>query len=140
MSAKQIKYFGTSAQKARLRNRRRATNSTKAVRKTVSRARTYHRPRKSSARKNPGDILSLVLNPGGRKGKNMAASRRRSRSSGRRSNYRRNRRNPVRTNHRRRRRNMKANPVRTNHRRRRRNNTRHNRRRNFRRNQGGASG
>jgi hypothetical protein len=136
MSAKQIKYFGTPAQKARLRNRRRATNSTRAVRKTVSRARTYHRPRKSSARKNPGDILSLVLNPGGRKGKNMAApKRRRSRSSGRRSNTRRNRRmNPPR--HRRRRRNMRMNPVRTNHRRRR-NYTRH-RRRNFRRNMGGA--
>jgi hypothetical protein len=138
MTAKQIKYFGSPAQKARLRGRRRATNSSRAVRKTVSRARTYHRPRKSSARNNPGDILSLVLNPGGRKGKNMAASRKRSRSSGRRSNYRRRRnRRLMNPHHRRRRRNMRANPVRTNHRRRRRNYTRHNRR-NFRRNQGGA--
>jgi hypothetical protein len=114
LTPKQIKFFGTPAQKASLKRRRatsRTNSSKKAVRKTVNRARTYQ-PRKSSARKNPGDILSLVLNPGGRKGKkNMAAkSSKRSRAA-RRAYLRRMRQtNPARPKHRRRYK-AKSNPA-----------------------------
>ena len=135
LSAKQIKFFGTPAQKAALK-RRRATSRT-SVRKTMNRARTYHKPRKSSARKNPGDILSLVLNPGGRKGKNMAATRRRrkaSASSG--GRVRRRRRSVANPHHRRRRRTM-SNPA---PRRRSRRNYGHRRRTNRRRNPGFSGG
>lgn len=164
MSAKQIKFFGTPAQKAGLRRRKnislprgwgaRASRREARLRTSYSRALRYGkrrakqlslglgrtkgrainsarvRPRKSRARQNPGDILSLVLNPGGRKGKQMAAPRRRRRSnksaSGRR--YHRRRRSVANPHHRRRRR-MVANPA---HRRRRnrRNYTHHRRRRN----------
>lgn len=161
LSAKQVKYFGTPAQKAALRNSRsrrrnwspfkkkvtaswkrtkktgkrtpygvigfQRTNSSRA-RNTAQRSRSYL-PRKHRARsKNPGEILSLVLNPGGtKKGKNMAAPRRRRKSSsasGRRSHRRRSVANPH---HRRRR---MSNPV--HHRRRNRRNygRRHNLRRN----------
>ena len=132
LSAKQIKYFGTPAQKAALKNsRRRKLNSSKA-RSTARRSRSYL-PRKHRARtKNPGEILSLVLNPGQKKGKkNMAARKRRSsRASGRRSNYRRRRRSVANPHHRRRRRTM-SNPT---PRRRRRQNRRNPRRSNMRRN------
>jgi hypothetical protein len=127
MTPKQIKFFGTPAQKAALRNsRRRKLNSSRA-RNTASRSRSYL-PRKHRARtKNPGEILSLVLNPGGRKkGKTMAEPRRRrrSRASGRRSNRRRRSvANPHRHHHRRNR--MHLNPSRRHHRR---HNRRHNRR------------
>lgn len=140
LTAKQIKFFGTAAQKAGLKRRRtisRPSSSKRAVRKTVNRARTYHKPRKSPARKNPGDILSLVLNPGGRKGKNMAATRRRRKSSassgGR---VRRRRRSVANPHHRRRRRTMRANLAP----RRRRNYTKHRRRSNRRRNPGFSGG
>lgn len=137
LTAKQIKFFGTAAQKAGLK-RRRATSRPNSVRKTVNRARTYHKPRKSSARKNPGDILSLVLNPGGRKGKNMAATRRRRKSSassgGR---VRRRRRSVANPHHRRRRRTMRSNPA---PRRRNRRNYGHRRRTNRRRNPGFSGG
>lgn len=138
LTAKQIKFFGTAAQKAGLK-RRRATSRTGSskVRKTVNRARTYHRPRKSTARKNPGDILSLVLNPGGRKGKKMAATRKRRKSSassgGR---VRRRRRSVANPGHRRRRRTM-SNPA---PRRRSRRNYGHRRRTNRRRNPGFSGG
>ena len=137
LTAKQIKFFGTPAQKAALKRRRTTSPSSKrAIRKTVNRARTYHRPRSSPARKNPGEILSLVLNPGGRKGKNMTAPRRRRRSSassgGR---VRRRRRSVANPHHRRRRRTMHSNPA--PHRRR---YTRHRTRHNRRRNPGGMSG
>lgn len=76
LSAKQIKWFGTPAQKAALKSsRRRKANSSRA-RNTASRSRSYLPRKKHRARsKNPGEILSLVLNPGGRKKghKNMAA-------------------------------------------------------------------
>ena len=135
MTAKQIKYFGSPAQKRNLKMRRHRAAS--PARKTVNRARSYHRPRKSPARKNPGEILSLVLNPGGRKGKNMAAPRRRRKSSassgGR---VRRRRRSVANPHHRRRRRRTMSNPAP----RRRRNYTRHHRRHNRRRNPGGMGG
>lgn len=142
LTAKQIKFFGTPAQKARLRTRRsNAAPGKRARRRARSHAhRAYYskpNPRKSPARKNPGEILSLVLNPGGRKGKNMAATRRRrksSASSGRR--VRRRRRSVANTHHRRRRRTM-SNPA---PRRRRRMNTGHRRRYNRRRNPGMSSG
>ncbi len=142
MTAKQIKFFGSPAQKAGLRRRRRTTSSSKrAVRKTVNRARVYHRPRKSPARKNPGEILSLVLNPGGRKGKNMAATRRRRKSSASSGGRVRRRRRSVANPHRRRRRrNLKANPVRMNRRRRSNRNYGRHRRRTNRRNPMGGSG
>ena len=90
LSAKQIKFFGTPAQKAALKNSRKRKRNA-AARTTMRHARktfgTRHRRRARA--KNPGDILSLVLNPG-KKGSTMARARR-SRSSGRRRNYRRRR-------------------------------------------------
>jgi hypothetical protein len=77
LTAKQIKYFGTPKQKAALKAHRRRKSTSSRARNTASRSRSYL-PRKHRARsKNPGEILSLVLNPGGRKkGKsNMAESR-----------------------------------------------------------------
>ena len=137
LTAKQIKFFGTPAQKAALKRRRTTSHSSKrAVRKTVNRARSYHRPRKAPARKNPGEILSLVLNPGGRKkGSTMAKSSKRSRAA-RRAYLRRMR---TRTNPRpsHRRRTMRANPA---PRRRRWANSGHRRRYNRRRNPGMSSG
>lgn len=87
LSAKQIKFFGTPAQKAALKaNRKRKRNA--SARTTMRRARktfgTRHRRRARA--KNPGDILSLALNPG--KGRTMARARK---SSGRRRNHRRRR-------------------------------------------------
>lgn len=136
LTPKQIKFFGTPAQKAALR-RQRANSRTHRKRSTGApfsrkrrKARANHRPRtRSQARRNPGDILSLVLgNPGGkRKRGSMARSRRK--SSGRRtrsrSNYprRRRRSNPFRAHRRRRHFNY-------GHRRRRRSNRRMNYRRN----------
>lgn len=111
LSPKQIKFFGTPAQKAALKRQRATKRNATHRKRTIGtpfrrknrkrRANRSHRPRtRSQARRNPGDILSLVLgNPGGKKkGKTMA--RRRRKSSGRRnrsrSNYRRRRRtNPV---------------------------------------------
>ena len=93
LTAKQIKFFGTPAQKAALKRRRKANSS--RARNTASRSRSYlPRKHRRARAKNPGEILSLVLNPGGsKKGKNMAAHRRkRSRASGRRSNTHRRRR------------------------------------------------
>jgi hypothetical protein len=88
LSAKQIRFFGTPAQKAALKNSRKRKRNASA-RTTMRRARktfgTRHRRRTRA--KNPGDILSLTLNPG--KGRTMARARRR--SSGRRRNYRRRR-------------------------------------------------
>jgi len=91
LTAKQIRFFGTPAQKAALKNSRRRKRNASA-RTTMRRAhKTFgtrlHR-RRPRAKKNPGDILSLTLNPG--KGRTMARARR-SRSSGRRRNYRRRR-------------------------------------------------
>ena len=133
MTAKQIKFFGTPAQKAALKNsRRRARNRVRPnhrARATARKARS-NAPRRVRARaKNPGEILSLVLNPG-KKGKNMAKRRRNSRRASGRRSYRRRRRsvaNPSRHHayhHRRRRRSM--NPGRRYTRR----HTRRNRRRN----------
>ena len=177
LSPKQIKFFGTPAQKAALKRKRNGAHSAKMrffrpstkrapkrknvaagfydedgyfhpirasydydsrrttnprARNTAKRSRSYVSKKRRA--KNPGEILSLVLNPGGtKKGKNMAASRRRKKSSsasGRRS-YRR-RRSAAKTNpHHRRRRRAMSNPA--PRRSRRRNYTRHRRRSNGRR-------
>jgi len=143
LTAKQIKYFGTPAQKAALKrkNRRHTAAGTRsrrntAARRTVSRARAYTH-RKSS--RNPGDILSMVLtpmaNPGRKKGTKMAAHRRR-----------RHHRRSARSNDPRRRHRRRGNPVHpvmyAHNRRRRRHNSprRAHRRRYYRRNaaRGGA--
>jgi len=110
LTAKQIKFFGTPAQKARLRTRRsNAAPGKRARRRARSHAhRAYYsksNPRKSPARKNPGEILSLVLNPGGRKkGNTMAATKSKRSRAARRAYLRRMR--------------AKANPPRHHHRRR----------------------
>jgi hypothetical protein len=96
LSDKQIAIFGSKQQKAALKRRRSMARSnshrkrSNSVQRTIHRAKSYSR-RKSHRRKNPGDILSLVLNPGGtKKGKSMAAPKRRKyRSSDRRHNRRR---------------------------------------------------
>ena len=146
LTAKQIKFFGTPAQKAGLRRRHARRSNAAPGKRSRRRARAAkvlamvrkqsYNPRKSSARKNPGGILSLVLNPGGRKkGSTMAKSSKRSRAA-RRAYLRRMR---TRTNPRpsHRRRTMRANPA---PRRRRRANTGHRRRYNRRRNPGMSSG
>lgn len=122
LTPKQIKFFGTPAQKAALKRRR--ANSGSRARNTARRSRSYF-PRKHRA-KNPGEILSLVLNPGGtKKGKkNMAKARKSHSASGRRHHSR--RRSVANVTHHKRRR-AKANPARRYHRRR--NYTRHHRRR-----------
>lgn len=88
MTAKQIKFFGTKAQKAGLKR------SNKHRRRTAAHSRPNRAPKRKSranrshrARKNPGDILSLVLNPA--KGKKMAAHKKRSTSNPRRYHRRR---------------------------------------------------
>lgn len=120
MTAKQIKFFGTKAQKAGLKRsnkHRRRTAAHSRPNRAKKRANRSHR-----ARKNPGDILSLVLNPA--KGKKMAAPKKRRRSR------RRSTSNPRRYH---RRRAARMNPARRHHsygHRRRSNRRRHNRRRN----------
>ena len=97
MTAKQIRYFGTKAQRSALKRRRRA-GASKKRRHNVARHRRRTRPRlharakprkqnrrraahRTRRRSNPGEILSLVLpNRGGRKGKKMAAHRRKKRN------------------------------------------------------------
>ncbi len=85
LSDKQIKFFGTPAQKAALKRKRsRRRNVAGSKRKTgifrkrsstkVHRART--RPRRVKQRSNPGEILSLVANPAKRRKKVMAHRRR----------------------------------------------------------------
>jgi hypothetical protein len=118
MTPKQIKFFGSKAQKAALKrsNHRRRTAAVSRPNRSKKR-RAGNRPR--HARRNPGDILSLVLNPGGKK---MAASkRRRSRRRSRASNPRRHRRRAA---------SHRSNPARRHHsygHRRRRTNRRHRR-------------
>jgi hypothetical protein len=116
LTPKQIKFFGTPAQKAALKNsRRRKANSSRA-RSTAQRSRSYLTRKHRTRSKNPGEILSLVLNPGGRKKgkKNMAAkSQKRSRAA--KLAYRRRMRakaNPSHHRPRHRRRTIKANPRR----------------------------
>lgn len=95
LTAKQIKFFGTPAQKAALKkNRFRKRNA--SARSTMRRAhkqfgQRLHRRRTRA--KNPGDILSLTLNPG-KVRKEMAASKRHRRRA--RLNTRRRRSNPRR--------------------------------------------
>ena len=138
LTAKQIKFFGTPAQKAALKRRRTTSHSSKrAVRKTVNRARSYHRPRKAPARKNPGEILSLVLNPGGRKKGTTMAAKSSKRSRAARRAYLRRMRAKANPRPRHRRRTVRANPA---PRRRRRANSGHRRRYNRRRNPGMSSG
>jgi hypothetical protein len=122
MTAKQIKFFGSKAQKAALKrsnkSHRRRTAAHSRPNRRKARSNRSHRPRK-----NPGDILSLVLNTG--KGKKMAAPKKRRRSR------RRSTSNPRR--YHRRRATNRMNPARRHHsygHRRRTNRRRHNRRRN----------
>lgn len=142
LTAKQIKFFGTPAQKAALKRRRATSRSSKrAVRNTVSRARAYQpRPRKSPARKKNvgGEILSLVLNPGGRKKGNTMATTKSKRSRAARRAYLRRMRAKANPRPRHRRRTMKSNPAPRRYRRR--SNTHHRRRSNRRRNPGIGSG
>ncbi len=124
LSAKQIKYFGTPAQKAALKRHRAASRH--SVKKTVNRSRSFAKHPHRKVKNVGGEILSLVLNPGGRKGNNMAAPRRRksSRSSGRR-----HRRRSTQPNTHHRRRASRPNPGGTHRRRARRPNAHHRRRR-----------
>ena len=96
LSAKQVKFFGTPAQKAALKRKRSVKRN---VAKKTNRVR--HRAR-AVRRKNPGEILSLTLGNPARKRKNKVAKAKRNR---RRVHARRH--NPV--VHRRRRR--RSNPV-----------------------------
>lgn len=97
MSAKQIKFFGTPAQKAALKtSRKRKTSARKHAKRTVNPVRTAKRTRRRS-RKNPGEIITLALGNPARKGKNsMARKRKKSTSRRRRSRVARHRvSNPV---------------------------------------------
>lgn len=102
MTAKQIKFFGTPAQKAALkRSRSRAAQRTNRASQTRRKAsRAAHRPA-ARKRSNPGEILSLVLNPGQKKGKSMAATKRK-RSSGQRKHRPSSHKSNTRRHHRRR--------------------------------------
>jgi len=106
LTAKQIKFFGTTAQKAGLKRKRRANWS--LFKKQSSRAKPNGprvKPRAKHRARNPGEILSLVLNPGGRKkGNTMAATKSKRSRAARRAYLRRMR--------------AKANPPRHHHRRR----------------------
>lgn len=117
LSAKQIKFFGTTAQKAALKRSRHSKRSkpnkgAPFSRKTRRAKAKSHRSRTSPRkRSNPGDILSLALLPSGNPGrkkrsKSMAAPRkrrRRARTSQRRNTRRRAaRKNPGTRMHRRR--------------------------------------
>jgi hypothetical protein len=139
MSAKQIKWFGTKAQKAALKNsrRRKRANASrrhtkrhsparrnaapKRARATRRAHRTTHR-RRTRRRSNPGGIVEVALNPATpkRRKKTVARTRRRKRSNARRRHHtvRHRRRNPVATTRRHRRRRS----YRTNRRRSRRSN------------------
>jgi len=125
LSAKQIKYFGTPAQKAaqkasRHRKRSKANKGAPFSRKArMNRKAKSHRRRTSPRRRtNPGDILSLAFNPGQKRRKTMAATKRRRRRA--RAGQRRNTT---------RRRHMRANPAVRRHNRRRHHTVRHRRNR-----------
>jgi hypothetical protein len=100
LSDKQIKFFGTPAQKAALKRKRSRRRNAGSKRKAgsfrkrsstkIHRPRT--RPRHVKQRSNPGEILSLVANPAKRRKKVMAHRRRKRAAS-----------NPARRSHRRRR-------------------------------------
>ena len=98
LSAKQIRFFGTPAQKAALKRsrsaKRAAAHRNRSVPKKRNRRRAAHRTRRRS---NPGDILSYAIplgNPG-RKRRSMAKHAKRRRASAK------HRRNPARRAHRR---------------------------------------
>jgi hypothetical protein len=81
LSAKQIRFFGTPAQKAALKNSRKRKRNAAArthVRRATKRVSRVSHRRRTRAQKNPGDILSLTLNPA--RGKSMARRKRRSTS------------------------------------------------------------
>lgn len=124
MTAKQIRFFGTKRQRAALRHTRKRRNyGTRRGRafsrwgiKHHIRGHNPHRRRRNRRRKNIGEILTVHVNPGRRKG--MAKQRRRTR------------RHVV---HHRRHHQRRSNPVYVMHRRRRRHNSVYNRRRRNRR-------
>lgn len=146
LSAKQIKYFGTPAQKAALKRSRAAKRSNASRKATTVRHKRHTRRR--ATRRNIGEILSLTLgNPprkarkarrksnAGRKtkGATMAATkrRRRRRAANSGGTRRRRRTNKAASTHRRRRTyRMNAGPVRRRRTHHRRTSRRHNRRRN----------
>lgn len=120
LSDKQIKFFGTSAQKAALKRRRAARRNAgpkkrtgglfrRATSKRIHKARTRQR---RVMRSNPGEILSLVANPARRrKGAMKKAHRRRKRAASNPARRTRRRRSAVsRPKHRRR--SRRANPTR----------------------------
>ena len=146
LSAKQIKYFGTPAQKAALK-RSRAAKRSNASRKATTVRHKRHTRRRAAKRRNIGEILSLTLgNPPRKarkarrknaarktKGATMAATkrRRRRRAANPGGTRRRRRTNKATTHHRRRRTyRMNAGPMRRRRTHHRRTNRRHNRRRN----------
>lgn len=109
LSAKQIKFFGTPAQKAALKRSRHSKRSkpnkgAPFSRKTRRAKAKSHRSRTSPRkRSNPGDILSLALLPAGNPGrkkrsKSMAAPRKRRRNRARTSQRRNTRRRAARKN------------------------------------------
>ena len=104
MSAKQIKFFGTSAQRAALKRKRKGSSAKSHRRRNVARAnpkprkravakrthRVHHRKR-TAKRSNPGEILSLTLgNPAKRRKKVAAKHHRKRKMNARRSHARRN--------------------------------------------------
>lgn len=86
MSDKQIKFFGTPAQKAALKRKRTARRNAGARKggglfrrktsKRIHKARTRQRP---VMRSNPGEILSLVANPARKKGRKKSMAKHRTR-------------------------------------------------------------
>ncbi len=107
LSAKQIRYFGTPAQKAGLKRsrsaKRAAAHRKRSVPKKRNRRSVAHRTRR---RTNPGDILSLALgNPGGKKRRGMAARKHHKRRAAS------HRRNPGRRHRRVNRRHYRRNPA-----------------------------
>lgn len=134
LSDKQVAIFGTKAQKAGLKRRRSAkrtrpaatkrrarVNSAKRTttrkraaaprkRRAAPRKRTAVKTRRRSVRSNPGEIITLALNPATKRRKTSVAKRRRKASSSRRRVTR--RRNPVLAAPRRRRRSVRRrNPA-----------------------------
>jgi len=110
MSDKQIRHFGTKAQKAALKRKHRRNRATAHRRRTVARAnprrsaprrthRTKAHRRRATRRSNPGEILSLTLgNPAKRRKKVAATQRNRRRhasASNPRRRHNRRRHNPV---------------------------------------------
>lgn len=92
LTDKQIRYFGTPAQKAALKRRhpsRRKNAASSTARRMAKTAKQAHRARQRSANArhqwNPSEIISLALNPANTKGKRskMAATKQKSGQRGR---------------------------------------------------------